>query len=209
MNASTKDKILDTAERLFAEKGVDATSLRHVISEAAVNLAAVHYHFHSKESLLDAIILRKLRPVNEERLAMLNRAELEAGDRCVPVEKILESFFLPAFTMKYRNVQFTRLLGRLQSDGVMKRVMQEHFSDVIERFMSAFRRTTPGLGNAELMWRIHFAIGAMAHALVGGPELAAMGPEASRMDAKEVSRLLVEFTAAGFRAATPEKQEEK
>jgi len=65
----TKEKILDTAERLIGEQGYSATSLRHIIAQARVNLAAVHYHFGSKEDLLDAVVARKATPVNDARLA--------------------------------------------------------------------------------------------------------------------------------------------
>ena len=77
----TKEKILDTAERLIGEQGYAATSLRQIIAEAGVNLAAVHYHFGSKEDLLDAVVVRKVTPVNEARMAWLERVEAEAGRR--------------------------------------------------------------------------------------------------------------------------------
>ena len=75
----TKTKILDTAERLFAQKGFDAVSLRNIVEAAKVNLAAVHYHFGSKQALLHAVVSRRLRPVNDERLAMLAEARIKAG----------------------------------------------------------------------------------------------------------------------------------
>ena len=75
----TKERILDTAERLFSEHGYSATSLRSIIAGAGVNLAAVHYHFHSKEALLEAVILRRSVPANLERLALLDRFQKEAN----------------------------------------------------------------------------------------------------------------------------------
>ena len=73
--SATKEKILDTAERLFAEQGIGATSLRQIIGVAGVNLAAVHYHFGSKEALLEAVFARRIERVNRERLEMLDRVE--------------------------------------------------------------------------------------------------------------------------------------
>ena len=94
--SDTKEKILDTAERLFAEHGYAATSLRQVIAAAKVNLAAVHYHFGTKEELLDAVVLRKVAPVNAARMAWLERVEAEAGAGPLPVEHVLEHFcYLP------------------------------------------------------------------------------------------------------------------
>ena len=71
----TKTKILNAAEYLFASRGPNATSLRQVISRAKVNLAAIHYHFGSKESLLQAVLSRRLVPLNAGRLALLDKYE--------------------------------------------------------------------------------------------------------------------------------------
>ena len=77
MATDTKDRILDAAERLFADKGYSATSLRDITQEAEVNLAAVNYHFGSKEALLTALLERRLDPVNRKRLELLDAAEAE------------------------------------------------------------------------------------------------------------------------------------
>src|SRR5258705_154411 len=86
IKVDTKRRILDSAERLFAEHGVDATSLRSIIEDARVNLAAIHYHYHSKQDLLDAVLMRRLEPVNQLRLEMLDscgeKPTLEAGQLC-------------------------------------------------------------------------------------------------------------------------------
>src|SRR5579871_5345079 len=92
---STKDRILDTAERLFARDGFEATSLRAITAEAGVNLAAVNYHFQSKEALVRAVIGRRMGPVNEKRLAMLDACETAAGDGPLPLEGVLEAFVRP------------------------------------------------------------------------------------------------------------------
>src|SRR5579863_6043083 len=86
----TKTRILDAAEKLFGEKGFDATSLRDITTEADVNLAAVNYHFQSKESLIEATIMRGAGPINQQRLAMLETAGPKAT-----IEQILEAFVGP------------------------------------------------------------------------------------------------------------------
>src|SRR5580658_4365705 len=90
----TKGKILDTAERLFAEQGYGAVSLRQIIADAEVNLAAIHYHFGSKQELLDQVIMRKAGPVNLERLERLDRLETKPGAPPT-VEQVLEAFLMP------------------------------------------------------------------------------------------------------------------
>ena len=90
----TKAEILDAAEELFARRGPNAVSLRQVIARARVNLAAIHYHFGSKESLLQAVLSRRLVPLNAERLALLEEAQRRT--RRGPLEKILEALVGPA-----------------------------------------------------------------------------------------------------------------
>src|SRR5882762_8389834 len=87
----TKQRILDSAERLFAEYGFAGVSLRAIIADAKVNLAAIHYHYRSKEALFDAVILRRLEPINRERLALLDSYEKPT------LEQVLEAFLAPAF----------------------------------------------------------------------------------------------------------------
>src|SRR5271167_2773804 len=86
----TKTRILDTAEKLFGDKGFDTTSLRDITAEAEVNLAAVNYHFQTKDSLIDAVIGRRIAPVNRRRLEMLAAAGPNPS-----VEQIVEAFVAP------------------------------------------------------------------------------------------------------------------
>jgi AcrR family transcriptional regulator len=205
MTSTTKDKILDTAERLFAERGFDAISLRHIIAEADVNLAAIHYHFGSKEGLLDAIVLRKMTLVNAQRIGLLDRYEAESGQIAAPIDKVLEAFMAPTFAMAYAHPLFLKLMARLHAEGVMMRLMKQHFQSVLDRFLAAYLRAVPDLPPEDLHLRLHFTIGAMARALFCGPEMLPAG--ARYLSAEEVSQRLVAFATAGFRAPVPARQE--
>src|SRR3954453_20324524 len=88
-SADTKTRILDAAERLFVEHGFEATSLRSLTSAAGVNLAAVNYHFGSKEELFQAVLTRRLDPMNQERIDLLAKVEREGGGKALSCEKIL------------------------------------------------------------------------------------------------------------------------
>jgi AcrR family transcriptional regulator len=166
----TKAKILDAAECLFAAKGYDATSLRHIISEAGVNLAAVHYHFGSKEELLQAVVLRRAGPVNERRLALLTEAETEAGRGAPPLGRVLESFLLPMAEMAAEHPQMIKLMGRLHMEGLMPSIRKRHFQMVIDRFEPAMRRVLNGLTEEEFEWRMRFMVGAVGAAMFAPPE---------------------------------------
>src|SRR6478752_3282958 len=98
-SADTKTRILDVAEGLFMEHGFKATSLRQLTSAAGVNLAAVNYHFGSKEELFQSVLTRRLDPMNQERIELLERLEREAAGRPMSVEKILSSMLIPALRL--------------------------------------------------------------------------------------------------------------
>jgi AcrR family transcriptional regulator len=80
MSADTKTQILDAAEKLFAKQGFEATSLRAIIADAGVNLAAIHYHFRSKEGLVRAVLERRIAPINEERIRQLQACLCRRGE---------------------------------------------------------------------------------------------------------------------------------
>ena len=198
----TKQRILDSAERLFATHGVAAASLRNIIADAKVNLAAIHYHYHSKEVLLDAVLSRRLEPINRERLEML--------DACGPqptLEAVLEAFVAPVVRIEADPARggkpFVRLMGRIitEESDRLPHIIQQHFVMVLQRFTAALHDALPELPKAELFWRMHFMIGAIAHTLRAGQDMKLIsGGLCDTSDVDSVIRRLVSFVAAGFRA---------
>ncbi len=192
----TRQKILDMAERLFGEFGYADTSLRRIIAEAGVNLAAIHYHFGSKQGLLDQAILRKAGPMNEDRIKLLDKFEAEAAPEPVSVEKIIVAFLTPVASIA-KNQEFVKLMGRVHSEGLMPEIASRNFQPMITRFVAALRRALSDLSDKELAWRVHFALGAMAHAMTMRPE---RNPEAAREEPSLIVQMLVAFISGGFRA---------
>jgi AcrR family transcriptional regulator len=205
----TKERILDTAERLFSEQGYAATSLRSIIARAGVNLAAVHYHFHSKEALLEAVILRRSVPANHERLALLERFEKEAGGNPPPLEKVIEAFVAPTLQMsrdpQSPSMVFMKLLGRLHAEGdLLPQILTSQFGDVLERFGAALRAALPDLPPEELFWRLNLALGALAQTLRGGSKaLETISDLPLSFNSETALERLVAFLSAGFRAPVP------
>ena len=205
----TKQKILDTAERLIADQGYAATSLRHIIAEAGVNLAAIHYHFGSKEELLDEIILRKADPVNRQRLARLDKLEHEAGAGPVAVEKVLEAFLKPMAEAADRNRSFVPFMGRLMAEGLLPVLAKRHFQVVTARVLAALRKALPDLSDEEFAWRMHFMSGTLAYTMSGTTHFPNL--DLGEGDFRGRIGRLVTFLSAGFRApaTVAEKSEEK
>lgn len=195
----TKQKILDAAERLIAEQGYSATSLRQIISEAGVNLASVHYHFGSKEELLDEVVMRKAQPVNEKRLERLARVMADAAPAPPPVEKVLEAFLMPMAQVATRNPQFVKVMGRIIAEGLLPTIVEKNFKPVSGRFIGAIRQALPELPEEEFQWRVQFMIGAMAHTMCG-----CSGVE---HDFEVRIGHLIRFVAAGFLAPAGQRVE--
>jgi AcrR family transcriptional regulator len=205
----TKQRILDSAERLFAEHGFEATSLRTIIADAKVNLAAIHYHFHSKEALLDAVIVRRLEPINCKRLEMLDACERASGDAPPSLERVVEALVAPPFRigLEKGGVTFSRLIGRILSEekSLFPRLLEQHFREVADRFKKALQKALPDLPHDELFWRMYFTGGAVAHTLRCGQDLKLFSEGlCDPSDVEGTIRRLVNFAAAGLRAPLAE-----
>ena len=201
---NTKDRILDAAERLFARDGFEATSLRAITAEAQVNLAAVNYHFQSKDALVQAVIGRRMDPLNAQRLALLDGYEASAGDAPVPLDQIMDAFLRPIVELVGSHAhQFVPLIGRLYTEpgDFVARLYEQQFEHMRQRFFPVLERALPDLPRAELAWRIHFAIGAMAHTMAASKILELMsGGEADISDVQGTLARLKAFIIAGLTA---------
>lgn len=192
----TKTKILDAAEKLFGQNGFDATSLRDITHEAQVNLAAVNYHFQSKESLIDAVIVRRLEPVNRRRMEML-----DAMGSSPNLEQIIEAFVVPVLEADVLNA--VPMIGRVFSNPAhfAVRIFQKHLAPVARRFDEAFALVMPTIPAEERFWRLHFMVGAMTHLLALWDVLPLMTPlPIEPIQRRALVSRMVQFLAAGFRA---------
>ena len=173
----TKGRILDAAEDLFIEHGFEAMSLRQITAHAEVNLAAVNYHFGSKETLIHSMLARRLDRLNLERLKLLDRFEkrfADAGDpAALTCEHVLGALFIPALRLsrdpQHGGRAFLRLLGRAYTDPstFVREFLAQHYASVSDRLFSAFAHALPHLTREELGWRLNFSIGALSGVLAG------------------------------------------
>jgi AcrR family transcriptional regulator len=205
--AATKAKILDAAEALFLEHGFEATSLRAITTAAEVNLAAVNYHFGSKEELFEAVLTRRLDPMNQRRLALLADLEAQAAGAPVPCERILAAMFIPALELARDPARggrhFLRLVGRAYADPApfVRRFLSEHYAEMIARFKEAFARALPHLPRRELSWRLHFIMGALSYTLAGTDALKLIheiAPGDGAINDELLLRRLAPFLLAGL-----------
>ena len=187
----TRERLLDAAERLFAERGFEGASMRALTQAAGTSLSAANYHFGSKETLLEATLVRRLAPLNQQRLEAL----LALGPAPM-LEDILDGYLRPLFEARLRTPGAapvrTSLAARLYADPseAVARLKRELQAEVNARFLEAFQRALPDRDPTALAVSQQLIIGMVVHVMSGHVEAA---PFSSLLDP------LIAHAAAGLR----------
>ncbi len=210
---NTKDSILDAAEQLFAERGFDATSLRAITSAAGVNLAAVNYHFQSKDKLLQALFTRRLARLNRRRMEIMDLYEAEYGEKPIPLGKLVRALIVPMLESGGDGQKGSNTFGMLM--GRMYSAPQSNLGDILltdirnfaDRFRNAILRTLPGVPPEDLYWRTFFALGSTVHTLASPHILQQISHNLCDPGNREVTlEKLTAFIVAGLKAPANTKQ---
>ena len=198
---STKDRILTAAEELFAQHGFSGTSLRQVTGRADVNIAAVNYHFGSKENLVNEVFRRRMDEMSAQRLDALKAALAKhPGD----LEPILAAFIEPALAVALHHqggAAFVRVIARAyaeKNDG-LRTFMSERYGHVLRDFARAIGGCLPDLSKEELYWRLDFLAGALTYAMADFGLIKRPGGVQEKSHAERAARELIRFAAAGFK----------
>ena len=197
---STKDRILGAAEELFAQFGFSGTSLRQVTSRADVNIAAVNYHFGSKENLVNEVFRRRMDEMSENRLSALKVA-VDAGSG---LESILAAFVEPALAMaqdRHGGASFMRVIARAyaEKNDALRKFLSDHYGHVLREFARAIAGVMPGLTKEELYWRLDFLAGALTYAMSDFGLIKRPSGTSEAAHRARAARELIRFAAAGFR----------
>lgn len=214
-SVDTRERILDAAERLFMAHGYEGTSMRQITGEAAVNLAAVNYHFGSKESLMQEVFRRRLDWLNEERMRVLGEMETEAAGKPLKPSQIVDGFFGTLLRLaddqERGGVTFLRLVGRTLTEPseFIRTFLAHEYATVMERYKEALFKALPDVPKAEIVWRFHFMLGATSYAIAGTDALRLVTDwqieEADAVD--RIDRLvprLMSFLLGGLRSPLPQ-----
>lgn len=168
-SVETRTRIIEAAEALFAQNAFSAVSMREITSAAGVGLAAVNYHFGSKEGLFTAVFLRRARELNQERARLLEEAEARAGGRVVPLREVLTALLLPGIRWSFDpggRGMFVQFLVRCQTDPSSP-LHDVFYNDVehLRRFIPYLQRALPELDEEDIHWRLHFTLGALHYTI--------------------------------------------
>src|SRR5438045_7206890 len=158
--------ILNAAERLYADRGFGDVTLRDIVAAADVNLAAVNYHFGSKDELIAELFVTGSIATNRERLNELKAAEEKGGGRAA-IDEILRALVGPTLRgclgpdREGSTAARFMIRASIESAPPIRRIKNREV-DHLRKFVTAMRRSLPGPDEAELYWGLHFAL-AMAH----------------------------------------------
>lgn len=201
---TSREKLIQSAERLFADRGFDGVSVRDIANDAQVNSALIGYYFHGKEGLLAEVYTRHCEPLKRERARLL--ASYRDGERLATLEEILDAFIRPSLQAGHeadKGKAFTRLRAILSAENssLLEQLIADNFDDTNRSFVEAFCECLPDLSKEDVFWRFHF--------LLGGIYYTATGPHRIRTLSKgkcdpskplQTTKELIAFAAAGFRA---------
>ena len=202
------DRLLDAAERLFAEHGFDGVGMRQLADEAKVNLGAATYHFGSKEALFTETFMRRFRPANAERLRLLREAVQAAGGKHLSVEKIVECMIRPPFESGLERPAFHLFLARnlFKPPPFLHAAIHKELAPNIEVFIRALRRVLPGLPEDLIHLRTMLGMGGLFMFSVRAGEMPGMRNKKAH---EPLLREMVRFISAGLQsepALDPDKR---
>ncbi|WP_031335047.1 TetR/AcrR family transcriptional regulator [Rhodopseudomonas sp. B29] len=169
----TRTAILRAAERLYADRGFGEVTLRDIVAAADVNLAAVNYHFGSKDELIAELFVTRSIALNRERLNELKAAEAEGNGRA-PIEAVLRALIGPTLRgclgPGSERSDAARFMIRASIETIPPiRKIKNREIDHLRKFAAAMRRSLPGKSDEDIYWGLHFAL-AMAHQTVRDSE---------------------------------------
>lgn len=202
---STKDKIINVAEELFAEHGFKDTSLRTITSKAGVNLASVNYHFGDKKTLVRAVLNRYLEafmPEVHNALIELNKREEYS------MEEVFESLRGPLKNLNMVNAngtsRFMLLIGRGYTDvqGHLRWFITTRYSEALNLFTQSVLKANPELTRETLFWRLHFTLGTCVFTMASSQALKEIAENdfGNQVDAKVIVDQIIPYLAAGVAA---------
>ena len=202
---TTKEKLLDAAEKLFARKGFHATSLREITGEAGVDLALVNYHFGGKKPLFAAVLERRGAVLNEERLRRLAAVREAAAPQAASPEAVIGAFFDPILDFLDHagpgwHSYFSLLAWVNNSPEWGRRLMSKTFDATVREFIRALMQSLPAAAPEDIFWGYNFLTGALTLSLAETGRLDVLSDGLCRSnDVAALRARLGPFVAAGLR----------
>jgi AcrR family transcriptional regulator len=201
---TTKEKLMDAAEKLFARRGFHGTSLRDITGEAGVDLALVNYHFGGKKPLLAAVLERRGAVLNEARLARLREVRAAAAPQPAGAEAVVGAFFDPILERLAHagpgwHNYFSLLAWVNNSPEWGRKLMSKTFNATVREFIQALKDSLPDASAEDIYWGYNFLTGALTLSLAETGRLDELSDGLCRStDVAALKARLGPFVAAGL-----------
>ena len=201
---TTKDLILDAAEKLFAVRGFYGVSIRQITTEADVDPALASYHFGKKKDIFEAVMLRRAEILNRERIQMLDDCIRRAQPNPAPLHEIIDAFTHALLNRSNKGgagwKSYFAIIAQINNHPELGGViMTQYFDPLAKKFLAAIHATMPNSSLEDLYWCYHFLSGALTLTFSGTDRISNLSDglcPASDLDA--VHERLVPFITAGF-----------
>ncbi len=202
---ASQERLLDAAAALFAERGFEAVSLRDITTAAGANVAAVNYHFGSKDKLIDAVMGRYTLPINQARIELLD--VLLSRESAPTVREVVEAFLRPLMTRIQQEESsqrlFAKFMGRLMAEGGpgLPAELVPQFQEMATKVVKAFQVAVPGLSEEKAYYRLKFCFSVMADAMMQDAALTQIseGRIEKQRDWEHVFEEVVDFCVGGLK----------
>jgi len=200
-----KERILDAAEQLFAQRGFHGVSLRDITQSAGVDVALVGYHFGGKRELFTAVFERRAAVLNRERLERLEAVRRAAPPGAPSLEAIVNAFSQPLLERSARGgpgwKSYFALIAYVNNSPEFAAMMTRHFDPLVERFIAALREALPECPPREIYWGYHFLTGALTLTFAQTGRIDELSAGLCRSaDLDSVHQRFAPYVAAGMRA---------
>ena len=203
---TTRERILDAAEELFAHYGFEGVSVRRIMRKAGADVSLAYYHFKSKRDLFEAVMLRRVEHLNSIRLKALEAVEERHPDDAPTVEEIIEAFTRPLLELLAEkhdewHYYFALIAQINNSPDLGGKLMTRYFDPLVSRFIDALRKALPGCREEDLYWCYYFFSGALTLTFAETGRIDNLsGGRCQSSDMKSINERMPAFIAGGFRA---------
>jgi len=201
---TSREKLIQSAERLFAERGFDGVSVRDITNDAKVNSALVGYYFRGKEGLLAEVYTRHCEPLKRERARLL--AEYNSNGKSATLEQILEAFIRPSLQASQGSEEgrsFSRLRAILSAENstLLEQLVAQTFDETNRSFIDAICKSLPHLSREDVFWRFHFLLGTIYYTATGPHRIRTLSKgKCDPSQTESTTDELIQFATAGFSA---------
>lgn len=200
----TRERILDAAEELFAQKGYAGVSVRQIMRAADADVSLAYYHFKSKQDVFDQVMLRRVEHLNAIRLRALEDLERRHPDDAPTVEEIIDAFTHPLLDVLATEHEewkyYFQLIAQVNNSPEWGgELMTRYFDPLVRRFIETLRKALPDCNEADLFWSYHFLSGALTLTFAETGRIDNLSAGACKSsDMASINERLPRFVAAGF-----------